>query len=102
MEHENLLDVAAFWDDVQKAIAILAGLPFTPMTPANPSEPPPNVTDPAVDEGGVPANETPVADTPVHSELPEGHSVVVYFAATADWREPLKSAATRLLTAREV
>src|SRR5262249_25136198 len=28
MEHENLLDVSAFWDDVQQAVALLAGFSF--------------------------------------------------------------------------
>src|SRR5262249_2610336 len=40
MEHENLLDVAAFWDDVQQAVALLGGFPYTPMTPANPDDRP--------------------------------------------------------------
>jgi hypothetical protein len=30
MEHQNLLEVEAFWDDVQQAITALAGLPTTP------------------------------------------------------------------------
>ena len=30
MEHENLLDQAAYWDDVQQAVALLAKLPYTP------------------------------------------------------------------------
>jgi hypothetical protein len=38
MEHENLLDAASFWDEVQHAIALAAGLPFTSRaTPAPPS-----------------------------------------------------------------
>src|SRR5262245_57272596 len=36
MEHENLLETASFWDEVQHAIALVAGLPFTPSAPAAP------------------------------------------------------------------
>ncbi len=33
MEHENMLQTEAFWDDVQLALASMAGLPYTPSTP---------------------------------------------------------------------
>src|SRR5260370_5903960 len=36
MEHENLLDVEAFWDAVQHAVALLGGFPYTPVTPVTP------------------------------------------------------------------
>src|SRR2546429_559813 len=38
MEHENLLEVEAFWDNIQQAIALLAGVPYTPATPSAPSD----------------------------------------------------------------
>src|SRR5262245_8191819 len=36
MEHENLLETASFWDEVQHAVALAAGLPFTPSASAVP------------------------------------------------------------------
>jgi alpha-mannosidase len=36
MEHENLLETASFWDEVQHSVALVAGLPFTPSAPAAP------------------------------------------------------------------
>src|SRR5262245_4998825 len=41
MEHENLLDQAAFWDDVQHAVALVAKLPYTPRK-AEQAAPPPD------------------------------------------------------------
>src|SRR5207245_11634558 len=41
MEHENLLEHDAFWDDVQTAIAALGGLPYTPVAAAPPPAPDP-------------------------------------------------------------
>ncbi len=38
MEHENMLQTEAFWDDVQQGLASLAGLPYTPSTPPPASE----------------------------------------------------------------
>jgi hypothetical protein len=93
MEHENLLDVATFWNDVQQAVALFAGLPYLPPTPeseAPPSEPPPEpfVTD-APEGYEQPPLEPPVADAPGPPE-------------PTDWRELLKNAAAKMLTAREV
>jgi hypothetical protein len=34
MEHENLLDQDGFWDHVQHAVALVAGLPNTPQPPS--------------------------------------------------------------------
>src|ERR1043166_7321336 len=45
MEHENLLDPAAFWDDVQSAIARLAGFPYAVASEAVASGPPPGSAD---------------------------------------------------------
>lgn len=39
MEHENMLQTEAFWDDVQLALASLAGLTYTPSTPPAASQP---------------------------------------------------------------
>src|SRR5207244_11798028 len=38
MEHENLLETEAFWDDVQQAVAALAGVTYTPVKSANTSD----------------------------------------------------------------
>src|SRR5260370_7653515 len=43
MEHENLLETEAFWDDIQQAVAALPGVTYTPVKSARPSvEPPPS------------------------------------------------------------
>src|SRR5262249_2500003 len=38
MEHENLLDTAAFWQEVQQAVALLAGVPYVPPRPPAPRD----------------------------------------------------------------
>src|SRR5260370_34661830 len=40
MEHENLLETEAFWDDVQFAVASLAGVTYTRVKSASGAEPP--------------------------------------------------------------
>jgi hypothetical protein len=124
MEHENLLDVAAFWDDVQHAVALLGGFPYTPMTPANPDERPqelyegdspaeydqPPRTDAVSGSTIADVSESPVADAsdPVAPGADASDPVAPGADASGserspiDWREPLKSAAARLLAAREV
>ena len=94
MEHENLLDQAAFLDEVQQAIALLAGLPYAPPSLPD-ADPPPQYASDAPDE----YDEVPVADAsgsanPV-ADAPGSPSLT-------DWHEPLQSAAAKLLTAREV
>ena len=41
MEHENLLDVPAFWNDVQHAVALQAGFAYPPASDT-PTAPPPS------------------------------------------------------------
>ncbi len=96
MEHENLLDHAAFWDDVQHAVALLAGFSYSPLAPPNSDAPPPFVPDPA--EGDDQPSQDAVAPSPP-APLPEGEGRE---APPHDWRDLLKSAATRLLAARDV
>jgi hypothetical protein len=104
MEHENLLDHAAFWDEVQQAIAQLSGMRYTPMAPQQ-SEPVMSYSDAPPDEYDAPEEsvadasgslEEPVADASGSSE------VVLTPGMIVDWRAPLASAAMKLLSAREV
>lgn len=92
MEHENLLDQAAFWDDVQQAISLLARFPYTPLaqpqgsTATDYAENPPD--EPDVVPSAAAPQEAPVADAPGSSAI--------------DWRTPLSAAAAKMLSAREV
>lgn len=95
MEHENLLDQAAFWDDVQQAIAALGKLPYSRATPETPSEPDPEYMANSPDEYD--AGSPPVADAPGPPEEPAPPPEL-----PADWREPLQAAAAKMLSAREV
>jgi hypothetical protein len=96
MEHENLLDVASFWNDVQQAVALFAGLTYTPPAPeAPPPEAPP-----------LPADD-PEQDTPTDESIADASGSEVETPATnpsgpTDFRASLKDAASKLLTAREV
>lgn len=114
MEHENLLEPAAFWDDVQFATALYAGYAYTPLetnvatgpprgygdydsagyaAPGEESyyEPPPPENEPPPPENEPPAeSESPAENEPLPPELP------------SDWRQVLQSAATKLLSAREM
>jgi hypothetical protein len=97
MEHENLLDPTAFWDDVQRAVALLAGFVAAPtdasvFVPADtPSEEmeyydgPPPENEPAPRTEDNPATAPPIAAAPPRA-----------------WQEMLQAAAQRLLSAREV
>ncbi|MSQ95916.1 MAG: hypothetical protein EXR98_15370 [Gemmataceae bacterium] len=142
MEHENLLDQDSFWSDVQNAVALLAGIPYTPSPPPTPSEPDPQyyvgespdgfdpsssplppgeglgVTADASDPSTFTANpateegaenpETPAPSTlttgpsPTGSREEEGLHSPEGRGEKPDWREPLRTAAGRLLSAREV
>jgi hypothetical protein len=116
MEHENLLDPAAFWDDVQYAVARLAGQSYTPASQALAEGAPAGRSadhvprEPGWYAGANAASQVPDAAgfTPatleatataehVREGLPpaENHHVPA-------WRRPLESAAARLLSAREV
>jgi hypothetical protein len=96
MEHENLLDPIAFWDDVRFAIALLAGFAFSPIDTNIQASVPASAGMPEEDVGyyeGPPPENEPAAesiDGPAAAPLPR------------DWHEPLVSAAKRLQSAREV
>lgn len=106
MEHENLLEPAAFWDDVQFAVALLAGHAYTPLETNGAAGPPRDdggydptgyaapgeesfYDAPPADESEPPADET----APPAEPAPE---------RPRDWRQLLQAAATKLLSAREV
>lgn len=99
MEHENLLDRAAFWDDVQKSVGALGS----------------DDTEPANGETEVPAAEAPAAeatespapgaqDTPPNGEPKpdESPSETASVPREEQWLHHLQKAAQLLLTAREV
>jgi hypothetical protein len=118
MEHENLLDPAGFWDNVQHALALLAGLSYTPASQALAAGAP---SGRATDYGapGDPAwydVDSPTSATP--SETPGFTPATLEATASAEhvmeglppateahapsWRAPLEAAAAKLLAAREV
>lgn len=128
MEHENLLDQDALWDNVQHAVALLAGVPYTPIPQPNVfEERPPQVGDFPPDYEEYPAT-TPGG----HGETDEPHTDFEHGAPGQDWDRPeagtdsspspepttseepasesndpawylqLRSAAEKLLSAREV
>jgi hypothetical protein len=115
MEHENLLDPAGFWDDVQYAVARLVGQPYTPVSQAlAEGAPAARVSDysapheagwyegggamPAERGGFTPATleTTPTAEHVMEGPPPNNNNAV------PAWRRPLESAAQRLVSAREV
>ena len=69
MEHENLLDAASFWEEVQHAVALAAGLPFTPSAAPTPPTVPPYDPDQLVEsnEGG--DHDTSTTDAPSETHL---------------------------------
>jgi hypothetical protein len=104
MEHESLLEAEGFWQDVQQAVADLAGVPYTPPPeptaagaeagdpdhnpPATDYVPPPDYSAPPPADDG--AGEDPPAPADEAAEAAE------------PWRRSLASAAGRLQAAREV
>jgi hypothetical protein len=100
MEHENLLDPAAFWSDVQFAISLLAGFAYTPVETGIAAGAVASVVPPE-QQGyyeGPPELES-------HTEAPSpesGSNGTPPPPLPHDWREPLQGAATKLLSAREV
>lgn len=97
MEHENLLDQATFWDDVQHAVALLAGFSYTPTNVASPDIPdnvPPPEDDMFSDRPDDGREPSPIESEPVtESATPP---------APIHWREMLVAAASKMLSAREV
>lgn len=130
MEHENLLDAGGFWDDVQQAVAQLAGFSYSPSsaTPAtNPEtasypgyerygpegqewdqEPPPHL-EPTTEEqapngeGGPGESSAAGMDQGGRETVNEGDSGgTTETSAPTEWRDHLRNAAQRLVSAREV
>jgi hypothetical protein len=111
MEHENLLDVAAFWGDVQHAVALLGGFPYTTIAAPNPevgardaqvANASGSLGDGSVTDAPVADASGSVADVADDSVANASGSVADESGFTSDWREPLKAAAAKLLAAREV
>jgi hypothetical protein len=118
MEHENLLDVEGFWQDVQQAIAAVGGLPFTPVERPNPQTPPgtPTYDDyrtpPQEDfadtgssmqdfESRPPADDSDLfAPQPGEEAAPPEAPPQENVPAPEEWTRHLQSAADRLLSAR--
>lgn len=98
MEHENLLDPIAFWDDIQQSIATLGGLPYASANTQSAPPPTKNYADAPPDEYGTPPTDSfdpPPAD-------PSESSASATPNPPSDWRASLGSAAARMLSAREV
>lgn len=126
MEHENLLDHDAFWDHVQHAAALLAGLPYTPAPMSSSVEEPTTGSDypsdfeeypaasaspegeseaPPVDfEHGPPGDdwdrpgESPPADAASATSDARGDDT----SDEPPWYAQLRFAAEKMLSAREV
>jgi len=129
MEHENLLDHDAFWEHVQHAVALVAGLPYTPAQSSTTFDEPTGADYPSdfeeypatsaspEDEGagspvdfehGPPGDDWDRPGEPPPGESPPGEpgvsSEVDDASASADppWYAQLRFAAEKLQTAREV
>jgi hypothetical protein len=96
MEHENLLESNDFWEDLQRALASVLGLP-TAVTPASQESP----TDgPAPADNIIHDGQNPDFDTP--APPPESEPPAAPPESTVEpWLAFLQSAAMRLLSARE-
>src|SRR5262245_55143167 len=91
MEHENLLDAAGFWDDVQRAVALLAGFEYSSTSDAPVSESLP-------EENGLDS-----ADTEVLVESPPALDSPPEDVNSVDgWRDHLCQSAQKLVSARDV
>src|SRR5262245_46635217 len=121
MEHANLLEHDAFWDDVPTALAALGGLPYAPkQAPVSDYSPPtssdydeyqpPPGTEEAPTDGDNPGAAQPTEESiegaPAEVEAPpdsEGAAAEAPAIPPADsWLNHLQSAASRLVSAREV
>jgi hypothetical protein len=99
MEHESLLEADPFWQDVQQAVADLAGVPYTPPVPAGFEEGAPA-------DGPAPPEDFGPPPGPADFEQPltdaGGWQDAGAEGPAEPWFEHLRSAAGRLLSAREV
>lgn len=120
MEHENLLEHDAFWDDVQSAVASLGGLPYTPMRPpaSDPGTSYPSDYEqynPAPEAQEFPpeqANPEPAASSEFEEFAPPQNESAEQTGASSvqeaivpppdAWYTSLQNAANRLVSAREV
>jgi hypothetical protein len=98
MEHENLLQVEAFWDDVQHAVALLGGFAHTPLAPANSNDSPPQYAPDTAEQD----DQAPQVDVPTGPPVADAVGAPSEAPVPVDWREPLQAAAAKLLSAREV
>jgi hypothetical protein len=115
MEHENLLDPGAFWDDVQHAVARLAGRPYTLASqalaegvPTGRARENPTVRDTGWNDGTQPGSgpEEPGFTPATLDSTPATEHVAAGLPPAENhvpaWRRPLEAAAAKLLSAREV
>ncbi len=101
MQHDNLLDRAGFWDDVQQAVALKAGLPFTPTASAvEPTAPP--ASDLADSYGTEPGMASSSHEVEAPRAFEEETPPLDAPLPPTDWREPLQAAVAKLVSAREV
>ncbi len=100
MEHENLLDKAAFWQAVQQAIAGLAGLPYTAPEP----QPDQSHGDDLFDEDNSQPmpGQSGVFDAPADGASEDASPGHTMREGMNSWHAHLRFAAERLLSAREV
>ncbi len=108
MEHENLLEVGSFWEEVQHAVALAAGLPFTPTVTESPPTYPPYEEGNFKSDSGVSENNPPQALAPsgeAATTEPPPQSPEAAPPPEPDpqaWLTHLQAAAAKLLSAREV
>jgi hypothetical protein len=112
MEHENLLEAASFWDDVQEAVARLAGFSYTRSGVAAPAYNPETSAYPSYEsEGTAASQEWDTSAAPRLDNVPapemQGSQLQENSAGEAapdpdEWRTHLRNAAQKLLSAREV
>jgi hypothetical protein len=105
MEHENLLESNDFWEDLQRALAAVLGLP-TETPGAAAEDVPTDITtgEPAIHSEVSHDGQDPDFETPPPAEEPAPPEPATAPAKTAEepWLTLLQSAALRLLSAREM
>ena len=101
MEHENLLDAAAFWDDVEHAVAHLAGFSYAPAAP--PAYNPEIAAETRDDNREMfPEEVASHGEEPTPNPSLSDKSDCEQDSDTDGWRTHLRNAAQKLLSAREV